>query len=104
MLQDRFHHYMTHPPGGSSEHAYQHELNCYSQFLSLLPKPYMLLHLKNIAYNDTSDETQALEARPKKRDTLTNLGDCYLHRSHTKRIRPVTGYPTDSPVTGSNKI
>ncbi|GBC40217.2 hypothetical protein GLOIN_2v1828645 [Rhizophagus irregularis DAOM 181602=DAOM 197198] len=102
-LQTTYHRYMSYATSDCSERIYQHELKRFQYYLDAPPKNYMLPHLEDIAYNDTSDDTKCLEVRPKKRDTLTNLCDRYLHRDRIKHIRLDTGYPIDSPVSSLNK-
>ncbi|EXX69622.1 hypothetical protein RirG_094400 [Rhizophagus irregularis DAOM 197198w] len=99
-VHDRFMNYAT---GNCSNNRYQREQRRYVTYFDSLPKRYMLPHLEDIAYNDTSDDTKSLEVRPKKRDTLTNIYDHYLHRDQIKRLRLDMGYPIDSPVSSLNK-
>ncbi|PKB95360.1 hypothetical protein RhiirA5_436859 [Rhizophagus irregularis] len=102
-VQTKYHRYMNYMTGNCSNRVYYCEQGRYTYYLDSLPEKYMLPHLEDIAYNDTSDDTKSLEVRPKKRDTLTNLCDRYLHRDQIKHIRLDTGYPIDSPVSSSNK-
>ncbi|CAB4396293.1 unnamed protein product [Rhizophagus irregularis] len=85
-VQTTYHRYMNYATSNCSYRIFQHEQNRYQFYLDSLPKTYILPHLEDIAYNDTSDNTKSLEVHPKKRDTLTNLCDRYLHREHIKRI------------------
>ncbi|PKK66042.1 hypothetical protein RhiirC2_785323 [Rhizophagus irregularis] len=102
-VQTTYHRYMNYATGNCPNGIYRHEQKCYRLYLDSLPKNYMLPHLEDIAYNDTSDDTKSIEAHPKKWDTLTNPNDHYLHRDQIKRIRLDTDYPIDSPVSSSNK-
>ncbi|EXX65130.1 hypothetical protein RirG_136220 [Rhizophagus irregularis DAOM 197198w] len=102
-VQTTYHRYMNYATGTCSDRLYERERQRYQSYLDSLPKKYMLPHLEDIAYNDTSDDTKRLEVRLKKRDTLNNLCDRYLHRDQIKRIRLDTDYPIDSPVSSSNK-
>ncbi|EXX58605.1 hypothetical protein GLOIN_2v1806073 [Rhizophagus irregularis DAOM 181602=DAOM 197198] len=100
-IQTTYHWFMNYATGNCPHRMYLRELKRYQTYLDSPPKNYMLPHLEDIAYNDTSDDTKCLEVHPKKRDTTTNLCDRYLHRDQIKRIRLDTGYPTDSPVSSS---
>ncbi|CAB4395789.1 unnamed protein product [Rhizophagus irregularis] len=102
-VQTTYHRYMNYVTGNCPNGIYRREQKRYRLYLDSLPKNYMLPHLEDIAYNDTSDDTKSIETCPKKRDTLTNPNDRYLHRDQIKRIRLDTGYPIDSPVSSSNK-
>ncbi|PKC62516.1 hypothetical protein RhiirA1_465036 [Rhizophagus irregularis] len=83
-VQTRYHRYMTHATGNCSDKAYNHELRCYTQYINSLPKDYMIPHLEDIAYNDTSDDTKELEVHTKKWDSFINFNDHHLYKDQLK--------------------